>query len=167
MEMVRSSFQSFWLWWLDNVQWPQTKSIYIGKRHFGSSQHQIDYRGLRPRYRNSIWCNYLILTLQIIFDKRFLVCKNFCFFFHQKINEKGETETVLPKTVEQAGLDKEPKVTQRNLPIDEFRYDFPKCFKPQRSDCIIFCSWFTMFIPSWQILFSGLWWAAWISVEEE
>merc|ERR1711894_310493 len=25
-----------------------------------------------------------------------------------KINEKGETETVLPKTVEQAGLDKEP-----------------------------------------------------------
>jgi len=39
-----------------------------------------------------------------------------------RINEKGETETVLPKTVEQAGLDKEPKVTQRNLPIDEFRF---------------------------------------------
>ena len=48
------------------------------------------------------------------------------FLFYQKINEKGETETVLPKTVEQAGLDKEPKVTQRNLPIDEFRYGFPK-----------------------------------------
>lgn len=39
-----------------------------------------------------------------------------------KINEKGETETVYPKTVEQAGLEKEPKVTKRNLPIDEFRF---------------------------------------------
>jgi hypothetical protein len=43
-------------------------------------------------------------------------------YFHPiKINEKGETETVIPKTVEQAGLEKEPKVNQRTLPIDEFR----------------------------------------------
>lgn len=39
-----------------------------------------------------------------------------------KVNEKGETETVVPKRIEEAGLDKEPKVTQRNLPIDEFRF---------------------------------------------
>jgi calmodulin len=39
-----------------------------------------------------------------------------------KVNEKGETETVLPKTIEQAGLDKEPKVVKRTLPIDEFRF---------------------------------------------
>ena len=39
-----------------------------------------------------------------------------------QVNEKGETETVLPKTIEQAGLDKEPKVVKRTLPIDEFRY---------------------------------------------
>ena len=29
---------------------------------------------------------------------------------------------MLPKTIEQAGLDKEPKVVKRTLPIDEFRY---------------------------------------------
>ena len=46
--------------------------------------------------------------------------------FASQVNEKGETETVIPKTVEQAGLDKEPKVTQRNLPIDEFRYSLNK-----------------------------------------
>lgn len=39
-----------------------------------------------------------------------------------RINDKGETEIVVPKTVEQAGLDKEPKVTERNLPIDEFKF---------------------------------------------
>lgn len=30
--------------------------------------------------------------------------------------------TVFPKTLEQAGFDKEPKITERELPIDEFRY---------------------------------------------
>ena len=38
-----------------------------------------------------------------------------------KVNEKGENETVYPKTVEQAGLEREPKVIKRTLPIDEFR----------------------------------------------
>ena len=43
-------------------------------------------------------------------------------YHNLQVNEKGETETVLPKTIEQAGLDKEPKVVKRTLPIDEFRY---------------------------------------------
>lgn len=30
--------------------------------------------------------------------------------------------TVFPKTLEQAGFDKEPKITDRELPIDEFRF---------------------------------------------
>lgn len=39
-----------------------------------------------------------------------------------KVNEKGDIETVVPKTLEAAGLENEPKVTERRLPIDEFRF---------------------------------------------
>ena len=36
-------------------------------------------------------------------------------------NKEGQTVTVYPKTLDQAGFDKEPKITERELPIDEFR----------------------------------------------
>ena len=48
---------------------------------------------------------------------------NFIFLIHfQQVNEKGQTETIVPKNIEQAGLDQEPRVKERRLPIDEFRY---------------------------------------------
>lgn len=39
----------------------------------------------------------------------------------QVTNKDGQTVTVFPKTLEQAGFDKEPRITERDLPIDEFR----------------------------------------------
>jgi hypothetical protein len=39
-------------------------------------------------------------------------------------NKDGQTVTVIPRTLEQAGFDKEPKITDRELPIDEFRLAF-------------------------------------------
>lgn len=37
------------------------------------------------------------------------------------MNREGQKVTVFPKTLEQAGFDREPKITERELPIDEFR----------------------------------------------
>ena len=37
-------------------------------------------------------------------------------------NKDGQTVTIVPKTLEAAGFDKEPKIIDRELPIDEFRY---------------------------------------------
>ena len=37
------------------------------------------------------------------------------------IDKNGKEVTVPPKTLEAAGFDKEPKLTDRELPIDEFR----------------------------------------------
>ena len=34
----------------------------------------------------------------------------------------GKEVTVTPKTLEQAGFDKEPRLAERELPIDEFRW---------------------------------------------
>jgi hypothetical protein len=39
----------------------------------------------------------------------------------QAKNKDGQTVTVFPRTLDQAGFDKEPKITDRELPIDEFR----------------------------------------------
>ena len=36
-------------------------------------------------------------------------------------NKEGQNVTVFPKTLEQAGFDKEPKIIDRELPIEEFR----------------------------------------------
>ena len=37
------------------------------------------------------------------------------------VDKDGKEVTVPPKTLEQAGFDKEPKLADRELPIDEFR----------------------------------------------
>jgi len=39
-----------------------------------------------------------------------------------KIDAKGQEVTVVPRTYESSGMDKEPKVGDRELPIDEFRF---------------------------------------------
>lgn len=39
-----------------------------------------------------------------------------------KIDAKGNEVTIVPRTYEQSGMDKEPKVGERELPIDEFRF---------------------------------------------
>ena len=36
-------------------------------------------------------------------------------------NKEGKEVTIAPKTLEQAGFDKEPRLADRELPIDEFR----------------------------------------------
>ena len=82
-----------------------------------------------PGTTTRVWINKSLRSSNIslymsIFSCLFYIRINNFLLYNIQINEKGETETVLPKTVEQAGLDKEPKVTQRNLPIDEFRYHF-------------------------------------------
>ena len=38
------------------------------------------------------------------------------------VDKDGKEVTSEPKTLEQAGFDKEPKLADRELPIDEFRY---------------------------------------------
>ena len=38
------------------------------------------------------------------------------------VDKDGKEVTLPPKTLEQAGFDKEPKLADRELPIDEFRY---------------------------------------------
>ena len=38
------------------------------------------------------------------------------------VDKDGKEVTIAPKTLEQAGFDKEPKLADRELPIDEFRY---------------------------------------------
>ena len=38
------------------------------------------------------------------------------------VDKDGKEVTIEPKTLEQAGFDKEPKLADRELPIDEFRY---------------------------------------------
>jgi hypothetical protein len=37
------------------------------------------------------------------------------------VPKDGKEVTLPPKTLEQAGFDKEPKLADRELPIDEFR----------------------------------------------
>ena len=37
-------------------------------------------------------------------------------------NKEGKEVTIAPKTLEQAGFDKEPRLADRELPIDEFRW---------------------------------------------
>ena len=39
-----------------------------------------------------------------------------------KVDKDGKEVTLPPRTLEEAGFDKEPKLADRELPIDEFRY---------------------------------------------
>ena len=57
------------------------------------------------------------------------------------VDKDGKEVTSEPKTLEQAGFDKEPKLADRELPIDEFRYvrfqSLSKCDPSELSTCLL------------------------------
>ena len=70
-----------------------------------------------PHFSYIIFCSQLVCLI--------LLCTCFSSSLAGNVttvDKDGKEVTLPPKTLEQAGFDKEPKLADRELPIDEFRY---------------------------------------------